>query len=192
MINKELLRMQMLAGIITESQYKAKLNEEENLSPEQAVQKAISLAPKLEKSSKLDQLAQKVANDPDLLSQMEKALQKGGITLNENENNLDVQDMKTIALNLAKKSLSLKELNSQQYRSPFDEEDEEFSWEDGGAAAAYFSAFAGGGTLAAYFSPTILSIFPSLLHIFAGPAIAGAVAGVALVALARKVYTMMK
>ena len=69
-MNKELLRMQMLAGVITESQYKAKLNEEENLSPEQAVQKAISLAPKLEKSSKLDQLAQKVANDPDLLSQM--------------------------------------------------------------------------------------------------------------------------
>jgi hypothetical protein len=191
-MNKELLRMQMLAGILTEGQYKAKLNEEENLSPEQAVQKAISLAPKLEKSSKLDQLAQKVANDPDLLSQMEKALQKGGITLNENENNLDVQDMKTIALNLAKKSLSLKELNSQQYRSPFDEEDEEATWEDGGAAAAYFSAFAGGGTLAGYFSSTILSIFPSLLSIFAGPAIAGAVAGVALVALARKVYTMMK
>jgi hypothetical protein len=66
------------------------------------------------------------------------------------------------------------------------------SWETGGAAAAYFSAAAGGGTLAAYFSPTILSIFPSLLHIFAGPAIAGAVAGVVLVALARKVYTMMK
>ena len=191
MINKELLRMQMLAGIITESQYKAKLNEEENLSPEQAVQKAISLAPKLEKSSKLDQLAQKVANDPDLLSQMEKALQKGGITLNENENNLDVQDMKTIALNLAKKSLSLKELNYQQYRSPFDEE-ATGTWETEGAAAAYFSAAVGGGTLAAYFSPTILAIFPSLLGIFAGPAIAGAVAGVALVALARKVYTMMK
>jgi hypothetical protein len=191
-MNKELLRMQMLAGVITESQYKAKLNEEENLSPEQAVQKAISLAPKLEKSSKLDQLAQKVANDPDLLSQMEKALQKGGITLNENENNLDVQDMKTIALNLAKKSLSLKELNELEYRSPFDDEEEEGTWEDGGAAAAYFSAFAGGGTLAGYFSSTILSIFPSLLSIFAGPAIAGAVAGVALVALARKVYTMMK
>jgi len=190
-MTKELLRMQMLAGIITEGQYKAKLNEEEDLSPEQAVQKAISLAPKLEKSPKLDQLAQKVANDSDLLSQMEKALQKGGITLNENENNLDVQDMKTIALNLAKKSLSLKELNSQQFRSPFDEE-EEVTWEDGGSAAAYFSAAAGGGTLAAYLSPTILSIFPSLLHIFAGPAIAGAITGVALVALARKVYTMMK
>lgn len=178
-MNKESLRMQMLAGIITEGQYKAKLNEEENLSPEQAVQKAISLAPKLEKSPKLDQLAQKVANDSDLLSQMEKALQKGGITLNENKNNLDVQDMKTIALNLAKKSLSLYE-------------EEDVDWEDGGAAAAYISAFVGGGTLAANFSGTILSIFPSLLSIFAGPAIAGAITGVALVALARKVYTMMK
>ena len=77
-------------------------------------------------------------------------------------------------------------------RKNIDEEDEEFSWEDGGAAAAYFSAFIGGGTLAGYFSSTVLSIFPSLLHIFAGDAIAGAVAGVALVALARKVYTMMK
>jgi hypothetical protein len=29
-MNKEQLRMQMLAGIITESQYKAKLNEDES------------------------------------------------------------------------------------------------------------------------------------------------------------------
>ena len=33
-MNKETLRMQMLAGIITESQYKAKLNEDEDETDE--------------------------------------------------------------------------------------------------------------------------------------------------------------
>ena len=61
-MTKETLRMQMLAGIITEGQYKEKLAE--NQSAEQAVSKALEMAPKLEKSSELDQLAQKVANDP--------------------------------------------------------------------------------------------------------------------------------
>ena len=34
-MNKEQLRMQMLAGIITESQYKAKLNENESIKPKE-------------------------------------------------------------------------------------------------------------------------------------------------------------
>jgi hypothetical protein len=34
-MNKEQLRMQMLAGIITESQYKAKLNEDESIKPKE-------------------------------------------------------------------------------------------------------------------------------------------------------------
>lgn len=45
-MNKELLRMQMLAGIITESQYKTKLNEEEiNLSSPESFQEFMNSIP---------------------------------------------------------------------------------------------------------------------------------------------------
>lgn len=175
-LNEEFRRMQKLAGIINESQ----LNEEESsqeLSPEKAVDKAINLASKLEKSSELDVLAQKISQDPNLMKQMEKALQKGGITLNEDENNLDTQDMKTIALNFAKKGQQVKE--------------EEVTWNDT-AAGAYMGAFIGGGTLAGSFSSAIAAAIPMAASVFAGPAFVGALAGVALVALARKVYLMTK
>lgn len=176
-LNEEFRRMQKLAGIINESQ----LNEEESsqdLSPEKAVDKAINLASKLEKSSELDALAQKISQDPNLMKQMEKALQKGGITLNEDENNLDTQDMKTIALNFAKKGQQVKE-------------EEEVTWDDT-AAGAYMGAFVGGGALAGSFSSAIAAAIPMAASVFAGPAFVGALAGVALVALARKVYLMTK
>jgi hypothetical protein len=176
LINEEFKRMQLLAGLITESW----LNEEEpsqELSPEKAVDKAINLASKLEKSSELDALAQKISQDPNLMKQMEKALQKGGITLNEDENNLDTQDMKTIALNFAKKGQQVKE--------------EEVTWNDS-AAGAYMGAFVGGGALAGSFSSAIAAAIPMAASVFAGPAFVGALAGVALVALARKVYLMTK
>jgi hypothetical protein len=173
-MKKEILRMQMLAGIITESQYKEKSSE--TLSPEQAVKKALEMSPKLEKSSGLDTLAQKIAKDPNLVSQMEKALQKGGISLNENENNLDIQDMKTVALNFAKKGQQVQE--------------EETTWDDA-AAGAYMGAFVGGGALAGSFSSAIATAIPMAASVFAGPAFVGALAGVALVALARKVYQMI-
>jgi hypothetical protein len=152
----------------------------QNISSEKAVEKAISLAPKLEKSSELDTLAQKVANDPKLIAQMEKALQKGGINLNENEDNLSIQDMKTIALNFAKKGEQMLQ------------ESEEVDWDDA-AAGAYMASFIGGGVavgLSSALYTTLLSIFPFTLFLVGGPAIIGAIAGVALVALARKVYTM--
>lgn len=109
---------------------------------------------------------------------MEKALQKGGITLNEDENNLDTQDMKTIALNFAKKGQQIKE-------------EEEVTWDDT-AAGAYMGAFVGGGALAGSFSSAIAAAIPMAASVFAGPAFVGALAGVALVALARKVYLMTK
>jgi hypothetical protein len=181
-MNKEFLHMQKLAGLITESEYKQKKNlievEAKNISPENAVKKAISLAPKLEKSSELDALAQKIAKDHNLMSQMEKALQKGGISLNEDENNLDIQDMKTVALNFAKKGQQI-------------QEEEEATWDDA-AAGAYMGAFVGGGALAGSFSSAIASAIPMAASLFAGPAFVGALAGVALVALARKVYLLTK
>jgi hypothetical protein len=176
MIN-EFLKMQKLAGIITENQYQAKLNEKETVSPEAAVDQAIKLAPKLEKSSELDKLANTIANDPNLMKQLEKTLASGGIMMNEELENFSTGDMEKIALNFAK----------QGAKQDINEED---TWEEGGAAAAYMSSFVGGGTLAAMFTKAIVAALPILGTAFAGPAVAGAIAGVALVALARKVYTM--
>jgi hypothetical protein len=180
-MSKEFLKMQKLAGLITESQYNEKVNEAE-LTPEKAVQQAISLAPKIENSPEFDDLAQKVANDPKLISQLEKALQKGGITLSENEGDLDAQDMKAIALNFAKKS-------DQDIQ-----EGEEVTWDDA-AAGTYMSSFVLGG-VATGLSPllykALLAAFPLTTFLVGGPAIIGAITGVALVALARKVYKMYK
>lgn len=168
--------MQQLAGIISESQF----NEaEENVTPEQAVSKAIEVAPKLEKSPELNQLAQKIANDPKLMAQLQQALAKGGVQANLNEaEELDSQDMKTVALNFAKKGL----------KQNLKEDD----WEEYGASASYMGGFVGGGTLAALFTKAIAAAVPTLATVFAGPALAGALAGVALVALARKVYLATK
>ena len=179
-MTKETLRMQMLAGIITEGQYKEKLAE--NQSAEQAVSKALEMAPKLEKSSELDQLAQKVANDPNLLAQMEKALQKGGITINEDESDLDPQDMKTLALNFANKEKPMNE----DLDSILGKEDKEGI--QGGVSIA---SFVGGAGLGAALGKTILAILPAVSSIFAGPGIAGAIAGVGLYWLAKKVYQKM-
>ena len=181
-MSKEFLKMQKLAGVITESQYNEKVNEAE-LTPEKAVQQAISLAPKIENSPEFDDLAQKVANDPKLISQLEKALQKGGITLSENEGDLDAQDMKSIALNFAKKS-----------DQGIQEMEEETTWDDA-AAGAYMSSFVLGG-VATGLSPllynALLAAYPFTTFLIGGPAIIGAITGVALVALARKVYKMYK
>lgn len=170
----EAKRFQKLAGLITESQF----NEaEKNVTPEQAVDKAMEIAPKLEKSPELDQLAQKIVNDPKLMAQLQQALAKGGVQANLNEvEELDSQDMKTVALNFAKKGL----------KQNLKEDD----WEEYGASAAYMGAFAGGGTLAAFFTKAIIAAIPAVGTVFAGPAVLGAIAGVALVALARKVYVM--
>ena len=48
----------------------------------------------------LDKLASKVASDPNLMKQLEKALAQGGVMMNEELEQLDNSDMKTLALNL--------------------------------------------------------------------------------------------
>ncbi len=151
------------------------LTEAEEISPEQAVNQAMKVLPKLEKSSEFDKLASKVAQDPELMQQLEKALSQAGISMNENIGELGSGDLKTLALNLAKKGMQMNE-----------EED------DGTAVGAGFLAFAAGGTLAANFSAAIAAAVPVLGTLFAGPAVAGAIAGVALYALARKVYQKTK
>ena len=154
------------------------LNEEE-VSPQQAASKAIKAVPKLEKSPQMDKLADKIANDPKMLQQLEKALAKGGVMMNENTGELDSGDLKTLALNFSKKGEKMNEGIS----SDPDQDDT--------SAGLGMLAFAGGGTLAANFSGAIAAAIPAVGSAFAGPALLGALAGVALFVLARKVYLKM-
>ena len=150
-----------------------------DISPEQAVDKAMDLASKLEKSPELDKLASKVASDPNLMKQLEKALAQGGVMMNEELEQLDNSDMKTLALNLAKKAEKMNEGISNNPDA------------DDTSAGLAMAAAVGGGTLGSVFSSAIAAAIPAAISLFAGPAVVGGVAGVALFLLARKVYLLM-
>jgi hypothetical protein len=154
-------------------------NEAEEISPEKAADKAMDIASKLEKSPELDKLARKVASDPNLMKQLEKALAQGGIMMNEELEQLDNNDMKTLALNLAKKAEKMNEGISNNPDA------------DDTSAGLGMAAFAGGGTLGAYFSSVMGAVVPAFTSVFAGPAIVGALAGVGLFILARQAYLFM-
>jgi hypothetical protein len=153
---------------------------EVDATPQVAADKAIkTLATKLEKSPEMDKLAGKVAKDPKLMAQLEKAVKDAGVNIElaEDESGLDMGDMKTMALNLAKKSKSVNE--KQEYL-----DDEDGSLDVGLGMAS----FVGGGSLGAAFGSAILSAVPAVASVFAGPALLGAAAGVGLFLLARKAY----
>ena len=176
-MNKEFLHMQKLAGIITEGEYQEKVDEIES-SPEEATEKAISLSNKLENAPELNKLASKIASDPKMVSQLEKAIKSAGVDFNLNEvesDGLDMGDMKAMALTLAKKD---KQMN----------EEEDLS----GPIGAGMASFVGGGLLGSSFSSAIISAIPVVASGFALPGMVGALAGVGLFLLARKVYKMMK
>ena len=173
----EYLQMQKLAGIITEGEYQEKVDEIES-SPEEATEKAISLSNKLENSPELNKLASKIASDPKMVSQLEKAIKSAGVDFNLNEvegDGLDMGDMKAMALTLAKKDKQMNE-----------EEDKSFS------LGVNMAVIVGGGLLGSSFSSAIISAIPAVASVFAGPGAVGALAGVGLFLLAKKVYKMMK
>ena len=158
------------------------INEEE-VSPEKAASKAINtLANKLNKAPEMDKLAAQVAKNPKLMAQLEKAVKAAGVNveLAEDESGLDMGDLKTMALNLAKKEAS-KKIEEGISNDP-DQDDV--------SAGLGMAAFVGGGSLGATFGSTILAAIPSVASIFAGPALVGAAAGVGLFLLARKAYLM--
>jgi hypothetical protein len=170
------LKKFLVENRLTPSAQKLKENTSKNISPEKAVDYAMKLVPKFEKSPEFDKLATQIAQDPKLMQQLEKALSQGGAQMNENVGELDNNDLETLALNLAKKGDH--KMNEAE--------------DDGTAVGAGFLAFATGGTLAANFSAAIAAAVPVLGTLFAGPAVAGAIAGAALYALGRKVYQKVK
>jgi hypothetical protein len=163
----------IVLGQATESQ----VNEaEETMTPDQAIQKAMPLVSKIENSPALDKVAAEIAKDPSLMAQLEKALAKGGVqvNLNEAEGGLDQSDMKTLMLNFAKKA---NELN---------EED------DGQDVGLGMASVVIGGTIGAKMGGLIAAAIPAVTSVFAGTGIVGALAGLALFLVAKKIYSMNK
>jgi len=162
------------AGIVNESQ----LSEAENITPDQAIQKAIPLASKIENSPELDKVAAQIAKNPSMMAQLEKALAQGGVqaNLNEAEEELDQNDMKTLMLNFAKKTNQVQERIS-------NDGDADTSSAGLGMAAAVI-----GGTVGSSVSGLIAAAIPAVTSIVAGPAVFGALIGIALFMIARKIY----
>ena len=64
---KERLDLQRTAKIITESQYKKLLKENEEMTPEQATAKVMAAVPEIEKSPEMRKLIAKINKDPNLM-----------------------------------------------------------------------------------------------------------------------------
>jgi septum formation inhibitor MinC len=167
-------RWQKLAGLINESE----MNEE--ASAEQSVQKAMPYVSKIENNPMLDKAAEKIANDPTLLSQLQKILSQNGVPVNLNESTeeLDSNDMKTLMLSLAKHSTQANEGMSNDDNK------------DDSTAPYSILSFIGGGFIGTALSKIVIGAIPASASIFNGPGFIGSVAGVALFLLARKVYLL--
>ena len=138
------------------------------------------LVSKIENSPALDKVAAEIAKDPSLMAQLEKALAKGGVQVNLNEavGELDQNDMKTLMLNFAKKTTQLEERISSDPES------------DTSSVGLGMASIVVGGTIGAKMGGLIAAAIPAATSIFAGPAVVGALAGLALFLVARKIYLM--
>jgi hypothetical protein len=162
----EKLRFQKQAGIINESQYKKLLKEEEEMTPEQATAKVMAAVPEIEKSPEMRKLIDKIRKDPNLIKQLQKSAIAAGITLNEDESSLDMQDMKDIALKFASKASDMynktQSVDEHKFQS-YDElerlrrgqDDETRSFDT--KVAIGVTTVVVGGVLAALFLPVVLA-----------------------------------
>ena len=171
-MKKETLRMQMLAGIITESQYKEKINEAEEITPEQAANMVTANLSKIENSPKIQKIADEIANDPQATKELMAILSKANIPLNENID-VDPSEAEKLALMFAKKAETLS-LN-----------------EDADVGGAFWLGLFGGGALAHHlFSVTTYDLAGLPVQTAAmGPTILGAIAGAALLVIAKAIFS---
>jgi hypothetical protein len=177
----EIKRMQLLAGILNESQ----LNEEQEnkeLSPEQAVQKAMPLVSKLENNSELDSIASDIAKDPKATKQLMDLLNKYGVNPANVSENIDNSAFEKIALAMAKKADSSDNLSEE---AGFD------------YSGAFWLGFVGGGALGRYIASIGDVITPHMqLHGYSpshfGAMVGGSLLGVALLTIGKMVYDKYK
>lgn len=160
-----------------------------NVSPEAAVDKAMTAGNKLNNSSEMDALASKIASDPNLVNKLQKLITSNGVSLNEDQssNPIDTNDIRTLALNFAKKQSGV----SEEYRSPEERSYDNKPEDEGKVEMAFVGAF-GGGFIGSSLSSVIIGAIPAVGSVFAGPAVLGALAGIALGVLAVKVYHKLK
>ena len=162
-----------------------------NVSPEAAVDKAMTAGNKLNNSSEMDALASKIASDPNLVNQLQKLITSNGVSLNEDQssNPIDTNDIRTLALNFAKKQIGV----SEEYRSPEERSyDSDNPEEDEAKMGMGFVGAFGGGFIGSSLSSVIIGAIPAVGSVFAGPGVLGALAGIALGVLAVKVYYKLK
>jgi hypothetical protein len=157
----EAKRFQKLANIIREAE------ETPEMTPEEAAKKISNISGEIEKNSKIQQVANKIAADPKAKEELKKILDTYHVSLNEGtpEENL--------ALVFAKKAETIKE-------------------DYGGSLLA---GLIGGGTLAHYlFSVTTPDFVGGLTHSTAAmpETLAGAAIGAILAIIGRKIYGKTK
>jgi len=175
--NEEYLRMQKLAGVISEEEYKNRLNEEESTG--KTINKMVQNADKLAKSPEMEKMAAQIAKNPELVKKLNQKVAAAGITIDEQEvDGIEDAELKKLALTYAKK------LNEGG--------DDDVTAEVGlGAALGLGGAITGFnlGTTTAYLAGTSIALGSSVAL---GPVILGAAAGIALGVLAAKVYKKIK
>ena len=166
--------MQKLSGIISEEEYKKRLNEEESTG--KIINKMVQNADKLEKSPEMEKMAAQIAKNPELIKKLNQKVAAAGITIDEQEvDGIEDAELKKLALTYAKK------LNEG----------------DATAEIALGSALGLGGaitgfnlgTTVAYLAGTSIAIGSTVA---AGPVLLGAAAGIALGVLAAKVAKKIK
>ena len=141
-ISEEFKRMQKLAGLINENQFKTKLEEEPTISPEEVVDSTSKIVDKIENDPKIDAFASSIANDPKKKQELLDLSKKLGINpldLNENMEN----PAEKLAFMFAKKAQNEVTENSDDYGTP--------------AMLSYAGLFA--GAPAAYFLAQKLEMF---------------------------------
>jgi len=179
-LSEEFRRMQKLAGIITENQYKREIEEAEmgDVTPEKAAQIVTQNIDNLKLDSKLDAIANKIAINPEASKELNKIMSKFNISLNEEGNNpINPQDVYKISLAFAKQANTLEE-----------------GFDYGGA---FWTGIVGGGIIAKYLAsagdiitPHMEMLGHSPSHI--GATVAGSIAGAILLLLAKRVYDKLK
>lgn len=173
-------RMQYIAGLRGINESIDYMNEKS--SPEQAVNKAVTVANKLEKSPLIDKIAGDIAKDPKALKQLQSVLSQSGVDMRQISENIDSTIIKKLATTMARKAEKLSSNIS---------EDEEGGFDVGGA---FWMGLLGGGTLAHYiFRKETFDLIGKVQYSAAmGETMAGAIAGALLAVVAKAVYDRVK
>ena len=192
-LSEEFRRMQKLAGIITESQYKREIKEAEmeDITPEKAAQMSLDIVNKAENDPDIDRFAADIAKDPKKSQELIDFLKKQGINLaNLNESIED--NAKKLALRFAK--IANQEVKISE--SLFESNGKDIT----GKVMLGLSSFFGGGVAATMISDKLGLFVNQYVNVWGDKItspegwvpVAGAIAGILLAIIGAKVYDLIK